>query len=128
MRIKLIALLLLFPLPLLAQSQGQKWCLNQTSNTWTACAGITAAAAPLASATTIAPTADITHITGTTAINTITPPAPATAGGTYTGCIRLIPDGLWTTTTSGNIALASTAVVSKELEVCYDGTKWYPSY
>lgn len=82
----------------------------------------------IASAATIAPIARITHITGTTAITTITVPTVVVAGGSYTGCIVLIPDGLWTTGTSGNIALASTAVVSKALQMCYDGTKWYPSY
>jgi hypothetical protein len=82
----------------------------------------------IASATTIAPTNGIVHVTGTTAIATITVPAVLSGGGTFTGCLNLIPDGLWTTTTAGNIALASTAVVSRVLTVCYDGTKWYPSY
>jgi hypothetical protein len=46
------------------------------------------------------------------------------------GCLVLIPDGAWTTATTGNIALASTAVVSKAITMCYDNgtTKWYPSY
>jgi hypothetical protein len=77
----------------------------------------------IASATTIAPLSGITHISGTTAIATITLPV---AG--FTGCIKLIPDGAWTTTTTGNISLASTAVVNRTLEMCYDGTKWNPSY
>lgn len=77
----------------------------------------------IASGTTIAPVAPMTHITGVTAISTITIPV---AG--FKGCIRLIPDGLWSTTTGGNIALGSTAVVGKVLEECYDGTSWYPSY
>lgn len=79
--------------------------------------------ANIASGTTIAPIAAITHITGTTTIQTITVPA-----GFTTGCIVLIPDGLWSTNTSGNIALATTAVVSKALTECYDGTSWFPSY
>lgn len=79
----------------------------------------------IASATTIAPVAGITHITGTTPIATITVPA-----GFVSGTIILIPDGIFTTTTAGNIALASTAVVSKALSMTYDATaaKWYPSY
>ena len=46
------------------------------------------------------------------------------------GKIVLIPTGLWSTTTSGNIALATTAVVSKALTLYYDSAsaKWYPSY
>jgi len=88
----------------------------------------TSAAAPtIASATTIAPTTAIVFISGTTAIATITPPAPISSGG---GSITLIPTGIFTTTTAGNIALASTAVVSKALVMTYDVTtaKWYPSY
>lgn len=36
----------------------------------------------------------------------------------------------WTTGTSGNIALASTATVSRAMTMCYDSgtSKWYPSY
>jgi hypothetical protein len=81
----------------------------------------------IASAATIAPTAPVTHVTGTTQITTITPP-PSFGGGA--GTIGLIPDGLWTTGTSGNIALASTAVVSKVLWLTYDPVlaKWFPSY
>jgi hypothetical protein len=88
----------------------------------------TSAAAPtIASATTIAPTNSIVFISGTTAIETITAPAPISATG---GQITLIPTGIFTTTTAGNIALASTAVVSKAMIMTYDSgtTKWYPSY
>lgn len=88
----------------------------------------TSAGAPtIASANTIAPTTAIAFVSGTTVIKTITAPAPISAGG---GQITLIPTGLWTTDTTGNIALASTAVVSKALIMTYDTTtaKWYPSY
>ena len=81
----------------------------------------------IASAATIAPTKQITFISGTTAINTITAPTGiATTGGQIT----IIPTGIFTTTTAGNIALASTAVVSRALIMTYDATtaKWYPSY
>ncbi len=87
----------------------------------------TAAAPTIASATTIAPTTQITFVSGTTAVVTITAPAPISAGG---GTITLIPTGAFTTTTAGNIALASTAVVGKALIFFYDSgtSKWYPSY
>ena len=88
----------------------------------------TSAAAPtIASATTIAPTKPITFISGTTAVVTITAPSPISLGG---GSIVLIPTGIFTWTTAGNIALAGTAVVSKALTLVYDvtTTKWYPSY
>ena len=86
-----------------------------------------AAAPTIASATTIAPTTQIVFVSGTTAIATITAPAPISTTG---GQITIIPTGLFTTTTAGNIALASTAVVNKALIMTYDSTtaKWYPSY
>jgi len=86
-----------------------------------------AAAPTIASATTIAPTKQITFISGTTAVVTITAAAPISASG---GAITLIPTGIFTWTTAGNIALAGTAVVSKALTMTYDATttKWYPSY
>jgi hypothetical protein len=89
--------------------------------------GTSAAAPTIASATTIAPTQQIAFVSGTTAIATITPPAPIASGG---GRITLIPTGAFTTTTAGNIALASVAVVNKTLTMTYDTTttKWYPSY
>lgn len=92
--------------------------------------GLTAAnaAAPtIASATTIAPTKAITFISGTTPIVTITAPSPISLGG---GKITLIPTGVFTTTTAGNIALATIAIVGKALIMTYDATttKWYPSY
>jgi len=84
----------------------------------------------VASGTTIAaPTStDIFFVSGTTAIATIT--IPTGWGSTGQGQITIIPTGLWTTTTGGNIAIASTAVVSKALIMTYSQTtsKWYPSY
>jgi len=83
----------------------------------------------IASATTIAPVSPAVHITGTTAIATITAPTGCTTAGV--GCqVTLIPDALWTTTTAGNIAIASTAVLSKVETMTYDPAtaKWYPSY
>lgn len=103
---------------------------NGTSAGHTVLGGLLATrtnAPTIASAATIAPTAKISFVSGTTAIATITAPAPISAGG---GQITLIPTDLWTTTTTGNIALATTAVVSKALILTYDATtaKWYPSY
>ena len=80
----------------------------------------------IASAATIQPLSPITFISGTTTINTITVPAEFVGGGQIT----LIPTALWSTGTSGNIAIATTGVVSKALILTYDATttKWYPSY
>ena len=89
--------------------------------------GQAAAAPTVASAATIAPTKWISFVSGTTAIDTITPPALITSKA---GEIVLIPTGLWTTTTAGNIALATTAVVNKALTLYWDSgtSKWHPSY
>jgi len=89
--------------------------------------GTTAGAPTIASAATIAPVTPIAFVSGVTTINTITPPAPISTNG---GQITLIPTGIFTTGVSGNIAIASTAVVSKALILTYDPitTKWYPSY
>jgi hypothetical protein len=83
----------------------------------------------IASATTIAPTALITFVSGTTSIATITPPTGiATTGGQITIIPKDTPT--FSTTTAGNIALATTAVQNKALIMTYDATttKWYPSY
>ena len=89
--------------------------------------GYTSAAPTVASAATIAPTKPISFVSGTTTIDTITAPAPISAGG---GSITLIPTGIFATSILGNIALATTAVVGKALILTYDATttKWYPSY
>jgi hypothetical protein len=79
--------------------------------------------ANVSSASTITPSGAIFHVTGTVTINTINLPFPG-----FTGSIYIIPDGVFATGTSGNIQIASTAVVSKQLIMTYDGTKWYPSY
>lgn len=81
--------------------------------------------AVLVSATTIAPTAAIHHVSGTAAIVNITVPTGTPAGAS----ICLIPDAIFTWTAAGNIGLAGTAVVGKALIMVWDGaTKWYPSY
>jgi hypothetical protein len=98
-----------------------------TSLSLSSFSAISAAAPTIASATTIAPTTPIVFVSGTTAVVTITAAAPISTGG---GTITLIPTGIFTWTTAGNIALAGTAVVSKALTMTYDvtTTKWYPSY
>jgi len=77
-------------------------------------------------AATIIPSGPQFHVNGTTAIVNITAPTECTSG-----CeITIIPDAIFTTTTAGNIALATTAVVNKALRMLYDATtvKWVPSY
>jgi len=79
----------------------------------------------IVSASTIAPVSQIFHVSGATTIDTITVPDNFT-----NGLIHIIPDATFSTSTSGNIAIASTAVIGKVLTMVYDSvqTKWYPSY
>jgi hypothetical protein len=80
--------------------------------------------ANVASAGTITPTGSEFHITGALAISTINLPY---AG--FNGKITVIPDGLFTWTAGGNIALAGQAIVSQNIIFEYDSNigKWYPS-
>jgi hypothetical protein len=83
----------------------------------------------IASATTIAPTAYVTHITGTTTIQTMTAPTDfaQTNGG---GCLILIFDGVAPWNNAGNIFVAGTPTTAgTSVEFCYDNAsaKWYPS-
>jgi len=84
------------------------------------------AAPTLASAATIAPITSIVFVSGTAAIAAISIPVWMDGGGQIT----LIPTGAFTTTTAGNIAIASTAVVGRALIMTYDKAtlKWYPIY
>lgn len=74
----------------------------------------------------ITPTAPISFL-GAGLVNTITVPANMTSHG---GRITIIPTAAFTTDATGNIAIASTAVISRAIDFVYDGGtgKWYPSY
>lgn len=82
----------------------------------------------LAAATTIAPTSQITFVTGTIAIATITPPWAGFAGSL--DFVFTTTTTISATVTTGNIALASTPVLNKALRMTYSVItgKWYPSY
>lgn len=81
----------------------------------------------IAAATTIAPTTQITIVTGTTSVATITPPWPGFAGSLDLVFTDASPGA---TTTSGNIALATTVVTNKPVRMTYSPTltKWVASY
>jgi hypothetical protein len=79
----------------------------------------------LASTSTIAPTSRAHHVSGTSTISTII------ATGMVDGeILTFIPDGAFATTTGGNIALGSTAVLNRAIRFIWDANavKWYPSY
>ena len=80
-----------------------------------------------ASATTIVPTSQITFVTGTTSVATITPPWTGFAGTLQLIFTNAAPAA---TVTTGNIAIATTTVQSKVLHMTYSqiNAKWYPSY
>jgi len=97
---------------------------NASISTFIAMSGT---AGSIVSAGTITPTKEITYISGTNAIATITPQAPITGAN---GTIILIPTGAFTWTTAGNIAIAGTAVFGRALHMTYTTATnlWYPSY
>jgi hypothetical protein len=82
----------------------------------------------ISSASTIAPTSGFVYASGTTTINTITPPDFVISG--QVSSITIIPTGAWVTGTSGNIIIASTAIPSRPITFTYvySESKWYPSY
>lgn len=94
--------------------------------TWTAIGVASYTGAAVASATSITPTGTLFHVTGTTTVQTVVVPTGFPDGG----FITIIPDGVFTVGTSGNIALGGTSVVSKALSLFWDATavKWYMSY
>jgi hypothetical protein len=118
---------LLKVLPYIAVSTGRAWACG--NSLWTAFdAGVPptqgATLDTSTSGTTITPTNPIHVVSGSSSsFATITVPAAMPAGG----CIKLIPSGTWLTTTGGNIAVATQAVVSKVVTMCLIGTTWYPS-
>jgi hypothetical protein len=79
----------------------------------------------VASASTITPSGLAFPLSGTAAISTINLPSLS-----FAGQVCAIPTGIWTTATGGNIALASTAIVGRQLCWTYlpGQSLWYPSY
>jgi hypothetical protein len=79
----------------------------------------------ITAAATVAPAKMVHHVTGTTAIVTITPPWTD-----FTGPVYLIADSVFSWTSAGNIAVANaTTVVAKNAYgFLFDrvANKWYP--
>jgi hypothetical protein len=121
---------------------GHQWLCSTVTNSWvpgffnsSAPPGVTAAVASAAGAT--LPSGPLFHVTGTNAITawgSSTTVFGTGAGGSHTDTVGapfcVIPDGIFTTTATNNIALASTAVVNKLLCYTFDQTnkKYVPSY
>ena len=109
---------------------GSQWLCSTVTGNWVPGFGndlyptnVTAAVASAAGL--ITPSGPLFHITGTAAITGFNIPV-----GFNGGMICGIPDGLSTTTSANNFALATTAVVSKPICWVYDTNtaKFYPSY
>lgn len=68
------------------------------------------------------PTGAVFHVTGTTAITSIT-----STNFAHGACITLIFDGILNFTDGGNLKLASTMATTADdtISLCYDGTNWY---
>jgi len=109
---------------------GDQWIYSSVVNAWVPGwqnEGVKSVSAAVASvANPITPSGPLFHVTGNSAITGITRPI-----GFSFGEFTIIPDGIFTWTTGdGSIALAGTAVVSKQLKFIYDpaAALWYPSY
>jgi hypothetical protein len=109
---------------------GSEWLCSTVTLSWVpgfgndvGPAAVTAAVASAAGK--ITPSGPLFHITGTAAITGFNIPVGFTGGN-----VCAIPDGIFTTTNANNIAIASTAVVSKTECWTYDtnAAKFYPAY
>lgn len=114
----------------------EQWLCSTITKTWVpgwnnrlAPLGAKVTAAVASAAGTVTPSGPLFHITGALAITGFVQPVGCntTAVG---GCFfMVIPDGTFTWTAAGNIAIAGTAVVNKTLTFIWDATnsKWVPS-
>ena len=126
--------------PYLNVLSGEQWLCSSITGTWVpgwnnrlnglggGGAKVTTAVASAAGA--ITPSGPLFHITGTAAITGFNIPVGFNATAYGGGGFCVIPDAIFTTTTAGNIALASTAVVNKVLCWQWDATnsKFVPTY
>lgn len=113
-------------LPLVNFTNGLVWNCG-TNGVWTRLPSFqeSGVGTVIASATTIAPTTQVFHVSGTTPIVNITAPLSLPAGG----CLTAIPNAAFTTTTAGNILHASTAVAGVAMTFCLDSAgKFSTSY
>ncbi len=79
----------------------------------------------VSSGTSITPTGTYFVVSGVTAVATIAVPAGWEKGN----CLEIQPTGIFATTTADNIGLiTASTVVGRILFMCWDGSKWYPSY
>lgn len=118
--------------PWLNMITGNAWLCSNVTLSWVPGFGNTSVppqptAAVASAAGLITPSGPLFHITGALAITGFNIPL-----GFSRGTFCAIPDGpgQFTTTTAGNIALASTAIIGRTICFTWDpvAAKWYPSY
>lgn len=128
--------------PFISLRTGNQWICSSVTSSWvpgffnnSAPAGVAAAVASVAGAT--LPSGPLFHVTGTNAITawgSSTTVGLVGGGGSKTDVVGapfcVIPDAIFTTTATNNIALASTAVVNKIMCFTFDQTnkKYVPTY
>lgn len=76
----------------------------------------------IASSATISPDTQMTTVSGTAAISTITP--PPSFSSSVGSCLDFLASGAWSTTSGGNIATIMTAISGNAYKVCWFGTQW----
>jgi hypothetical protein len=105
-----------------------QWQINQSGSFFHNGYEQMPAGSAVASGSTIVPTGSFFHVTGTNVISTIVHPVSA-VDASKPFCFRVVPDGSFTTNTTGNIGAATAAVPGKVMTFCWDGAaKYYPSY
>lgn len=124
--------------PWLDVLNGLQWICSTITGTWLPGWGnpgpydqtpsVTAAVASAAGP--ILPSGPMFHVTGTAAVTGFTIPVGFNATAAGGGCFTIIPDAIFTWTAAGNIAVAGTAVVNRQLMFCWDATnsKFVPNY
>lgn len=126
-----------FVTPYLNVRTGGQWLCSSQTSTWVAgwnnavateWTAVTGSVASVAGATTI--TGPLFHITGTNAITSWTIPVGMNATSVGAASFCVIPDAIFTTTATNNIAKATTAVVNQTLCMTWDAknSKFVPSY
>lgn len=116
--------------PWVNADSGFQWLRSSIAGDWVpgfgnATAPLECSVAVASAAGAITPSGPLFHVTGTAAVTGFNVPV-----GGFMSSFSIIPDGAFTWTTAGNIALAGTAVVNKLLTFVWDVTnsKWIPSY
>jgi hypothetical protein len=121
--------------PLVNISNGLQWLLSSITKTWVPGFGnyseppiVTAAVASAAGV--ILPSGPLFHVTGALAVTGFTTPVGCDATAVGGAQFITIPDGTFTWTAAGNIAVLGTAVVNRAITWTWDATnsKWVPSY